>query len=226
LKSGSKKSARPPELRPWQVELLDAVAGSPLAAEITFGGATALSVIYLHHRVSDDLDFFLAREVTPKDATIVRQAARKLGFDVEVQLLPLRTSIVLGKKGKEVGHVDLAHYPYDPVGRIARWQGLRADSLLDHAVNKVQAVLTRARDRDFVDLFFLLREGPEPDIERLLSLARAKFDAGPNRMNVAERLLVALEITDLPTMLRPLRIRELQEFFENLARELTRRGPG
>jgi hypothetical protein len=110
--------------------------------------------------------------------------------------------------------------------RVTRWRGLRVDSLLDHAVNKTQAVLTRARDRDFVDLYFLLREGPEPDIEELLRLARAKFDMGPNRMTAAERLLVATEVTDLPAMLRQVSLKAFHAFFEDLARTLVRRGPG
>jgi predicted nucleotidyltransferase component of viral defense system len=41
------------------------VSGAPLAREATFGGGTALSAVYLHHRFSEDLDFFLPRETSP-----------------------------------------------------------------------------------------------------------------------------------------------------------------
>jgi hypothetical protein len=34
------------------------------------------------------------------------------------------------------------------------------ESLQDMTVNKLQAVLTRNQPRDFVDIYFLLREGP------------------------------------------------------------------
>lgn len=221
-----KKPHASPELKAWQNRLLDAIAISPVAGRCTFGGATALSAVYLHHRTSEDLDFFFPTEVSTSDVAIVRDAVRALRLTVEVQAQPLRIALILKQHGKEVGHVDLAHYPYDPVGRVTKWRGLRVDSLLDHAVNKTQAVLTRARDRDFVDLYFLLREGPEQDIERLLSLARAKFDMGPNRMDAAERLLVATEITDLPSMLRRVSLKAFHAFFEALARTLVRRGPG
>lgn len=33
------------------------MARSPLASSSTFGGATALAAVYLHHRRSEDLDF-------------------------------------------------------------------------------------------------------------------------------------------------------------------------
>ncbi len=155
----------------------------------------------------------------------MRKAAAGLGVDFETEQLPTRCSIVLTSKGKAVGHVDLAHFPYEPVDAPTRWQGLRVDSIRDMAVNKVQAVLTRGRDRDFVDLYFLLREGPERDVGRLLLLARAKFEAGPNPIALAERLLLAEEIQVLPEMLRPVALPELQSFFAELSRSIVRRDP-
>ncbi len=74
---------------------------------------------------------------------------------------------------------------------------------------------------------FLLREGPERDLARLLALARAKFDVGASPVTLAERFLAAATIrqADLPKMIRPLTLGELRAFFEDLARGLVRRGP-
>ncbi|HKY37903.1 MAG TPA: nucleotidyl transferase AbiEii/AbiGii toxin family protein [Polyangiaceae bacterium] len=215
----------PRELSAWQKHALLEVGRTPLGREATFGGATALSVAYLHHRRSEDLDFFLTREPAIADLAPLARAVRRLGFKVEIRPLGVRTALVLLKERKEVGHIDVAYYPYDPVDRPTSWQGLRVDSLVDMTVNKVQAVLTRARPRDFVDLWFLLREGPERKLERLLSLARAKFDVGASRITLAEQLLKVEEIAELPRMLRPVALNELQAFFVGLAREIVRRGP-
>jgi hypothetical protein len=38
-------------LRTWQRRVLAALAKTSLAKDAVFGGATALSVLYLHHRV-------------------------------------------------------------------------------------------------------------------------------------------------------------------------------
>ena len=99
------------------------------------------------------------------------------------------------------------------------------DAIEEIAVNKVQAVLTRARDRDFIDLYFLLREGPERDVERLLSLARAKFDSGAGRVTLAECLLRAEQTTESPNMIRRVSLSKLRGFFVALARQLVARGP-
>jgi hypothetical protein len=65
LRSGSRRGDRgatPPELSDWQAGLRDSLARSALAREAVFGGATALSAVYLHHRRSEDIDLFLQRE--------------------------------------------------------------------------------------------------------------------------------------------------------------------
>jgi hypothetical protein len=77
LKSGSKKertAGASPELERWQVAMLEAVARSPLARAATFGGATALAAVYLHHRRSEDIDLFLPRDATRAEIAIVTPA--------------------------------------------------------------------------------------------------------------------------------------------------------
>jgi predicted nucleotidyltransferase component of viral defense system len=228
LRSGSKKGPtrrRPPELAAWQRHVIDVVAASPLAEVATFGGATALSAVYLHHRRSLDLDFFFVDTVDPAELAIIARAVTRGSQRAEIRVVGPRHMLVLSSKRGEVGHVDFAHYPFDPIERPTRWRGLRVDSLVDMTVNKVQAVLTRARERDFVDLFFLLREGPERDIDRLLSFARAKFDVAASTVTLAESLLRVEDMLELPDMLRPVDLDELRSYFVELARELVRHGP-
>ena len=200
------------------------MSGAPLARQATFGGGTALSAVYLHHRFSEDLDFFLPREASPVEVRALSRTLRQAGFSTEARPQPMRQSLVLVSGRREVGHIDLAHFPYDPIGRPTLWQGLKVDSLLDMAVNKVQAILTRARERDFVDLYFLLNEGPEQDIERLLDLAHAKFDVGASRVTLAEQLLLVEEVVELPRMRRPLSLAALRRALVEQARLLIRKG--
>ena len=117
-----------------------------------------------------------------------------------------------------------AYYPFDPIDRRPLWNGLRVESLLDMTVNKLQAMLTRFQPRDFVDMFFLLREGPERDTDRLLDYVRAKFDVGADRLSLAARMLLARDIGELPRMLRPMTLEELISFFEEQARIIVRKG--
>lgn len=230
MKSGSKSGPTDdasPELERWQAAILAAIARSATARSATFGGATALAAVYLHHRQSEDIDLFSPASATEADIRVVTAAGRKLRMNAEVTTETVRTMVVLRKAKVVIGHVDFATFPYDPIDRPVPWRGLRVDSLIDMVVNKVQAVLTRARPRDYVDLWFLLREGPERDLDRLLTLARSKFETGASRVTLAERLARVARLTDgdLPKMLRPAPLDEMRRFFEGLARDLVRRGP-
>lgn len=195
-----------------------------LGKEVTFGGGAALASAYLHHRLSEDLDFFLRREIQPADLRPLTRWLSRRGIVVQQRQLGPRLSLVLVQAAEEIGRIDFAYFPYEPIARPTRWQGMAVDSLLDMAVNKVQAILTRFQPRDFVDVYFLLREGPESQLERLLDLVRAKFDVGADRLALAERLLLAGQIADLPRLLRPVGLDELRAFFEAQARTLVRKG--
>ena len=200
------------------------MAKSPLASLVTFGGGTALAAVFLHHRISEDLDFFSLRELEQAEILPIVRRLRTAGLIVTQEIMGPRRVLILTKRGRQVGHVDVSHYPFDPIDRTVAWRGLRVDSLIDMTVNKIQAILTRQRPRDYVDLFFLLKEGPERDLDRLLGLTRAKFETGADRLSLAERFLEAARVKELPRLIRPVTRRALVSFFEGLARDLVKRG--
>ena len=214
----------PPELSAWQLQALDAVARSKLASEVVFGGGAALAARHLHHRRSEDLDFFLPREIEDGELHPLTRSLVVKGIRIDEQQVGPRRTLLLLQKQKEIGRIDFAFYPYDPIARRERWRGLVVESLLDMTVNKVQALLTRFRPRDFVDLYFLIQEGPEQDLDRLLDFVRAKFDAGADRLALAQSMLLVNNIDEFPAMLRPLKREDLVTFFESQARALVRRG--
>lgn len=217
-------AAATPELAAWQLYVLDEVARSKLASEVVFGGGAALAVRHLHHRRSEDLDFFLPRELEDGELRPLTRSLIVGGVRIDEQQVGPRRTLLLLRGQKELGRIDFAFYPYDAIARRERWRGLVVESLLDMTVNKVQALLTRFRPRDFIDLYFLLREGPELDLDRLLDFVRAKFDAGADRLALAQRMLLASGIDEFPAMLRPITRDELVTFFEAQARSLVRRG--
>ena len=128
--------------------VLDEVAGSSLASEAVFGGGAALAARHLHHRRSEDVDFFFTREVTAGEVRPLARALVRGGMQIIEELVV----------------------------------------------------------------------GPRR------SLLRAKFDAGADRLTLAQKLGRAVEIVDLPAMLRPLTRDELARFFVERARELVRQG--
>jgi predicted nucleotidyltransferase component of viral defense system len=199
------------------------VGESVLAPELAFGGGAALAAIHLHHRTSEDLDFFLTRPLDPLETEQIGRSLATKTTRVDLEVVGPRTSLVLRRTSGPFGRIDFAYYPFDPIGRRTSWRGIVVESLLDMTVNKVQAILTRQQPRDFVDLYFLLREGPERRLDRLLDLARAKFDVGAHPMGLAARLLLVHDVRELPNMIRQVKIQELVAFFEARVQELTRK---
>jgi predicted nucleotidyltransferase component of viral defense system len=185
-----------------------------------FGGGAALAALHLHHRKSEDLDFFITRELEPGELATLAARLRKGTMTTDVEVVGPRTSLLLLRGTKYVGRIDFAYYPFEPVGRRTTWRGLTVESLEDMSVNKLQAILTRNQPRDFVDLYFLLREGPLRDLDELLGYVRAKFDVGSHRLGLAARLLLIREVKELPKLLRRVSLKELIAFFEGKAREL------
>jgi predicted nucleotidyltransferase component of viral defense system len=199
------------------------VGESALAPELAFGGGAALAAIHLHHRTSEDLDFFLMRPLDPLEVEEVARSLATKTTRIDLEVVGPRTSLVLRRASGPFGRIDFAYYPFDPIGRRTSWRGLSVESLIDMTVNKVQAILTRQQPRDFVDLYFLLQEGPERRLDRLLDLARAKFDVGAHPMGLAARLLLVHDVRELPNMIRRVKIQELIAFFETKVQELTRK---
>jgi predicted nucleotidyltransferase component of viral defense system len=223
LKSGSKKSVgRRPELAAWQHRALERIAALPIARELVFRGGAALAALYLHHRTSEDLDFFMTRMLEPGEVATIAASLAVASTRTEVEVVGPRTSLILLQRSKHIGRIDFAFYPFDPVGKRTSWKKLVVESLEDMTVNRLQAVLTRNQPRDFVDLYFLLREGPLRDLDALLDLVRAKFDVGPHRLGLAARLLLVREVSELPQMIRAVALPDMVTFFEKLAQDLVR----
>src|SRR4051794_18585012 len=137
-RSGSRRGGRPPELTAWQDRALGVVVESDIAPEVAFGGGAALAAIHLHHRTSEDLDFFLTRPLDPLEVEQLGRAIATKTTRVDIEVVGPRTSLVLCRASGPFGRIDFAYYPFDPIGRRTSWRGLAVESLLDMTVNKVQ----------------------------------------------------------------------------------------
>jgi len=114
-------------------------------------GGTALSLRY-GHRSSIDLDLFLHEK-----------------FDIEI--IENELNIVFGSEfNKESGHrnigifcyiqkikVDIVYFPHQPISEIEEVDNIRMYSSADISAMKIQAILGRAKKKDFWDLHELLQ---------------------------------------------------------------------
>ncbi len=201
-----------------QEEVIGLVAACPTSSLFALAGGTALAAHYLHHRRSEDLDFF----------TWDRGACEAIFAEftdlLERRQIPLSPAAEQGTTHKRalVGTSRVkVEFAYDGAFRInpdrpARW-GIRIESLEDIAAGKMGALFGRAEPRDFVDVFFLAERMSR---EELLRLAKLK-DPGFDRYWFA-RACAQVEKVDFGevAMLKQARPEEIRGFFRRWAEEL------
>jgi hypothetical protein len=85
--------------------------------------------------------------------------------------------------------VGFFRYPYPLVGKTDLYREIPVASLEDIGCMKIEAIAGRGRKRDFVDLYFILKE-TEIDLASLLGLFRRKYGPGPiNSVHVLKSLI-------------------------------------
>lgn len=186
-------------------------------------GGTALSEVYLKHRLSEDLDFFTDRKYdTLIIANLIKQISNGLGCTFQSELLEFLYRFNLTLPNSQVLKLDFSYYPYKRVekGKVF-YKGLIIDSLLDIAINKLSTIQQRYNVKDFVDLYFLL---DKLSLWDLIEGVRVKFRMEIEPWILASDLIYSVEKFDsLPRMIKPLTLKELKIFYRNLAKELGRK---
>jgi predicted nucleotidyltransferase component of viral defense system len=206
-----------------QKQFLDVVAAEPsLCRKFYFTGGTPLTAFYLSHRLSEDLDLFSEEEVQllPIRA-FIKRAQKKLAIEkIDYrQFLGLHTFELFFSKDN-VLKIDFNYYPFPRIEKgLLYKKTLQIDSILDIAVNKVHTVAMKPRARDFIDLFFIVREKGYAFYD-LLMKAKIKFDWHIDPIQLGSRLLEASEMADYPRMLKPIKHEEWKSFFIEEGRKL------
>jgi len=184
-------------------------------------GGTALSEFYLKHRISEDLDFFSENEVN--SIPIVRFLKEK---NKALELQKYDTRRILGLytfflhfKDKEILKVDFSYYPFSKIEKGIKFKSLEVNSIYDIAVDKVHTVVLNPRARDFIDIYFIIKEKGY-DFKKLLLDAKAKFDWHITALELGARLIEAAKLSDYPRMLKEIEHKEWKEFFLNEAKKL------
>lgn len=207
-----------------QAVLEQAAGDSRINRDFYFTGGTALSEFYLHHRYSEDLDFFTDVGLNMNGIKdFFRENSKKIGMrGIETTehhdgMMICRITFLDGTTLK-VDFVDFS-YPRAELGKT--WKGLQIDSVFDIALNKLYAISDRARPRDYVDLYEIIRT-QGISFEQVSDRMNDKFvpfsfDDAPWR---GMRLLRVMEQTDYPTMLVPFDRQKMIEFFLSEAKKL------
>jgi predicted nucleotidyltransferase component of viral defense system len=133
-----------------QRELFEAFEREKWIADFYLAGGTALA-LQIAHRRSIDFDFFVERPFKPQ------AVKRRMALIGDYQVSSEQEDIIIDGRINNV-RVSFFNTPFPLIGREIKLGNLRIISKEDIAAMKLQAISSRGSRKDFIDLFFLLKE--------------------------------------------------------------------
>jgi hypothetical protein len=176
-------------------------------------GGTALAEYYLHHRYSEDLDFFSFEEIDPMVVQVIFKKLQKMALYKSVDFQQsFNRNLFFIHFDNEVIKTEFTYYPFVQLEKQKIAEGLKIDSLIDISVNKVFTIYQNPRSRDFIDLYLIIKS-KNFVFRELKQKARIKFDTHIDPLQMAQKLLLAREVRDFPRMVTPLEPQEWIRFW-------------
>jgi len=207
-----------------QQVLIDNLPDGILASFYLTGG-TALSAFYIEHRLSKDLDFFTDTEEQMPPIEFLTALIRRLPSvkDIRYERLFDRRIFEVVFKDSDTLKVEFSTYPFKSVEERTKVGKLVVDSLLNIVTGKLFALTDRYDPKDFVDLYFVLRNY-DRKLEDLIKKTGERFEISGLEYIIPERILLVKRIgpDDLPIMLKEINAEEMKRYFLGKASELVK----
>lgn len=199
------------------------VKDKPFCKYFYLSGGTALSEYYLHHRISEDLDFFSEKEIDKiwlnSLAKQIKQTAGFAKLDIEESF---NRNLVFFTTNKVTIKTEFTYFPFTRIEKSTTKNGIKIDSLIDIAVNKFFTIYQTPSARHFIDLYFILK-AKKCSWEQLEKFARIKFDTVIDPIQLGSQLIKVETVKDLPKMIKEISNDEWQSYFMRQARLLKSR---
>ena len=191
------------------LELLSRV---PFVAKYYLAGGTALS-LHFGHRFSHDLDFFSPHAEQPEVIISSLKGAGKL----EIFQNDFKTFNGQLNKVK----LSFFEYPYKLLKPTTQFQNIEISSTIDIGCMKIDAISSRGKKRDFIDLYTIcLREKP---LHEILDLFKKKYaEIEINRLHLLKSFIYFDDAEEdvMPDMIEPLDWNKVKLFFQQEVKKL------
>ena len=132
---------------------------------VYMGGGTALA-LQLGHRTSVDFDLYNPEKF---DVGSLKKLFLKKIPETQVLNEHPDGTLQLNINGVDV---SIFYHPYSLIGRLVEFHPIKLASLEDISASKIAAVVQRARQRDFVDIYYLSQK---LGFDKVLKSAFKKF---------------------------------------------------
>ncbi len=182
------------------LELLIKLQQTSIFSDLRLVGGTSLA-LQIGHRISVDLDLF-----GRLDADEIAISSALSGYEKTTQLRNtqnIRVYLINGIK------VDLVNYPYPWLNNPQVVDNLKLAAIIDIAAMKIAAISGRGSKKDFVDIYFLLKQMTLMDI---LNAYDQKYKDGSRFMALKSLIYFEdAEEDEMPIMLKPLTWQEVKD---------------
>ena len=172
-------------------------------------GGTGLSLL-LGHRESIDLDFFKV-ERFGEDMLEKSLAGINVSMKRECTLVGVKDGV----------NLSFMSYPYPLIENTLEFSGIKVASILDIALMKLSAVSKRGARKDFIDLYFIIKD--HLPLLGLINQFEKKF---PNSENLIPHIIMSLsyfEDADKeadPVMFIDIKWGDIKTFFINESKQV------
>lgn len=204
-----------------QDKFLNEFFSSPYGQDFCLTGGTALARFYLFHRESLDLDLFTHNQSVDFSQLnrFILSLAKRMDLKVGQQVLAETfLQYIFADKEKENIKVDFVKDVGVRFGEIVIKKKLRLDSLENIAVNKVLTVFGRTEAKDFIDLYFLLKD--KGFILKDLILKAKKKDLGLTEFYLANSMAQSDQLKTTPKMLIRFNFEEMKRFYLKVSNKM------
>lgn len=182
-----------------------------------FTGGTVLSEFYLHHRFSEDLDFFTEKPYIQQEIfNLIDTICHQYKWEYTAEMIESLYMFHLQIGKNDLLKIDFSHYPHHRIEKGFKYNQLTIDSLTDIAINKLTTIQQRSQVKDFVDCYYLFKKFSLWD---LIEGARVKFSLKIEPWILSTDFLNVNSFKSLPHMIKPLTLEQLQLYFRNLAKQ-------
>ncbi len=181
----------------------------PIWDDFYIGGGTGL-ILRFGHRISADFDLFSpTNRLSSPERRIIHQLLKKAGKTIVESTR--EGSFRVTFEGVTLGFF---HYDYPLMTSLEKFGKVRIASLEDIALMKIAAIIGRGSKKDFIDVYYILKNGIK--LPKLLKLSRKKFSHVRDVSIQALQALVYFDDADdepMPNMSSPIKWETVKSFF-------------
>jgi hypothetical protein len=192
---------------------LEILRKSGLLRSFYLAGGTGAALLLLHRR-SRDFDFFSQKPFN--EHALVRKLSRLGKFELERKTNDTVIGFLNGSR------VSFFYYPYRLLKPRKKILGIKVASSIDIACMKLDAISSRGSKRDFIDLYWIMRQ-ESLTLKTLLELFKKKYSGtNYNLLHIKKGLIyfADAEREPMPVMQKKTSWREVKDFFEDAVRGL------